>query len=143
MRRRASQGRPATKLRSDGLVQMPRIHRRGHRGRPAVKLSEREREAITYFYANPDIRLRELTTALGLQPGELLRLLRLIEGRELINFLVASFAPEHLWPKYRLIGGQHMILTPISPIDFDQIERRPSCAEVLAELGFIPKKRQD
>ena len=119
-----------------GLVQMPRIQRRGHRGRRAVKLSEREREAITYFYANPDMRLRELTTALGLRRGELLRLLRLKEGREHFNFLVARSAPEHLWPKYRLIGGQSKILTPISLIDLDQFERRPSCAEVLAELGY-------
>ena len=121
---------------------MSRIHRRGHRGRRAVKLSEREREAITFFYANPDIRHQELATALGLQPGELLRLLRLKEGRELINLLVASFAPEHLWPKYRLIDGQRKILTPISLIDFDQIERRPSCAEVLAELGYTTRRSE-
>ena len=107
------------------------------RGRPAVSLSDRDRDIIEFFYANPDLTPRQLADALLLPPGELSRLLRLKAGRELINDLIAQFCPADLWPEYRLRFETHKP-QPLKPT------HSPSLAdEALAEFGFARPKLKD
>ncbi len=65
-------------------------------------LSIREREILIYRYANPELTHRQLSRLLNLLPGELTRLLRLKEGVELHYDLIATRAPNELWPEFRL-----------------------------------------
>ena len=60
------------------------------RGRPHLVLSERDRKILIFRYANPDFTAQQLAATLCLLPGELSRLLRLKEGRELMNWLAAN-----------------------------------------------------
>lgn len=74
-------------------------------GRPTVKLTERERTILIFRYANPDFTAQQFNANLLLRPGELARILRLKEGRELLDSLIANFTPPDLWPEYRLPGA--------------------------------------
>ena len=69
--------------------------------RPAAQLTERERELIAFRFANPQLTVRQISGILLLQPGELNRLLRLEEGRELMHAL-ATGSTTHDWTKYLL-----------------------------------------
>lgn len=51
--------------------------------RPPIRLTERDRDLITFRFANPQLTIRQITSHLLLQPGELSRLLQLKEGRRL------------------------------------------------------------
>jgi hypothetical protein len=72
------------------------------RGRAPIRLTDRERKIIIFWYANPDYTTHALAAELCTCPGEVSRLLRLQQGRELINSLVQKFAPPDLWPDYCL-----------------------------------------
>ena len=74
---------------------------RGRRARHHP-LSIRDRDILIFWYANPDLTRRKLSSLLLLSPGELSRLLRLKEGKELINDLIQTSAPRDFWPEYRL-----------------------------------------
>jgi hypothetical protein len=69
---------------------------------PPVQLTERERELIAFRFANPQLTVRQLSSHLLLPPGELNRLLRLKEGREMMYDLAMRLGPQDLWPSYRL-----------------------------------------
>jgi hypothetical protein len=69
--------------------------------RPPVRPTERERELIAFRYANPQLTVRQISGILLLQPGELNRLLRLKEGRELMHAL-ATGSTTLDWTKYRV-----------------------------------------
>jgi hypothetical protein len=71
------------------------------RKQPPVRLTERERDLIAFRFANPQLSIRQITSYLLLQPGELSRLLRLKEGQQLLDDLAydRTVLP---WREYRI-----------------------------------------
>jgi hypothetical protein len=63
-------------------------------------LTDRERDLLAFRFANPHLTIRQITSALLLQPGELGHLLRLRKGRELLHAL-AYDRTDLPWQKYR------------------------------------------
>jgi hypothetical protein len=64
-------------------------------------LTDRERQLIAFRVTNPHLSVRQITSMLLLQPGELTRLLQLKKGRRLWHDLTwgRSDLP---WQNYRL-----------------------------------------
>ena len=91
------------------------------RGRTPIRLTDRERKIIIFRYANPDYTSQAFAAALCLWPGEVPRLLRLREGRELINSLVENFAPQDFWPEYRLARRSRISNTVVGPPQADDV----------------------
>ena len=123
------------------------MRRRNRRppGRPAVRLSEHERVILIHWYANPDFTPQQLTAALGLCPGELSRLRRHRDGRELVDSLLAMYAPRDFWPEYRLAKCDGHRLRPSTVRILDAIcrqalnvQNQSRANDVLAELGYSP-----
>jgi hypothetical protein len=69
--------------------------------RPPIRLTERERDLISFRFANPQLTVRQLFSYLLLRPGELSRMLRLGKGRALLHALAygRTVLP---WQNYRL-----------------------------------------
>ena len=69
--------------------------------RPPIRLTERDRDLITFRFANPQLTIRQIASHLLLRPGELSRLLQLKEGQLLLDDLAydRTVLP---WQDYRL-----------------------------------------
>jgi hypothetical protein len=59
--------------------------------RPPVRLTDRDIGLLAFRYANPHLTIRQITSILLLQPGELSRLLRLKEARWLLHDFATGY----------------------------------------------------